>query len=204
VALADLADRLAKQGCRVMRRHPDMPELARTTRNYSELLAASFSAGLTPRDRAGAQAIADALSPDDLSLNAAWIRGTTMSHAAWGKTQGIRNGLRVRWQALLREIDLVLCPPMPTVAFPHDHTPQRGRKLAIDGKKVDYEDQIAWSAVATSMGLPATVAPIARNDDGLPVGVQIIGGYLQDRTTIAFAGMLEQAFGGFVPPPRPG
>jgi amidase len=30
--------------------------------------------------------------------------------------------------------------------------------------------------------------------------VQIIGGFLQDRTTIAFAGMIEREFGGFTPP----
>jgi amidase len=35
----------------------------------------------------------------------------------------------------------------------------------------------------------------------LPIGVQILGGYLEDRTTIAFAGMIEREFGGFTPPP---
>ena len=33
------------------------------------------------------------------------------------------------------------------------------------------------------------------------IGVQIIGGYLEDRTTIAFAGLIEREFGGFTPPP---
>ena len=73
--------------------------------------------------------------------------------------------------------------------------------LDVDGTKVRYLDQVAWAAIATLFGLPATVAPIARTDAGLPIGVQIIGGYLQDRTTIAFAGLLEREFGGFVPPP---
>jgi amidase len=31
--------------------------------------------------------------------------------------------------------------------------------------------------------------------------MQIIGPYLEDRTTIAFAELLEREFGGFVPPP---
>jgi amidase len=31
--------------------------------------------------------------------------------------------------------------------------------------------------------------------------VQIIGGYLEDRSTIAFAGLIEREFGGFTPPP---
>jgi len=32
--------------------------------------------------------------------------------------------------------------------------------------------------------------------------VQIIGGYLQDRTTIAFARQIEREFGGFARPPN--
>jgi amidase len=54
---------------------------------------------------------------------------------------------------------------------------------------------------ATLNGLPATTAPIGRTETGLPIGVQIIGGYLNDRTTIAFASMIESEFGGFTPPP---
>ena len=54
--------------------------------------------------------------------------------------------------------------------------------------------------MASLFGLPATVVPIAQSAEGLPVGVQIIGPYLEDRTTIAFAGLVEREFGGFVPP----
>ncbi len=51
-----------------------------------------------------------------------------------------------------------------------------------------------------SFGLPATAAPIDKSPSGLPVGVQIIGAYLGDRTTIRFAELLEREFGGFIPP----
>ena len=123
-----------------------------------------------------------------------------MSHAAWIRTSRIRGGLRAAWQALFEEIDVVLCPPMPTVGFPHDHTPRQTRQLDIDGKNVPFGDQIAWAGVATSNGLPATTMPIGHSDNGLPIGVLIIGGYLEDRATIAFAGMIEREFGGFTPP----
>ena len=72
----------------------------------------------------------------------------------------------------------------------------------MDGRKIPYYDQLAWAAVATLTGLPATVVPIGRDASGLPIGVQIIGGYLNDRTTIAFAGLIEREFGGFTPPPN--
>jgi amidase len=90
---------------------------------------------------------------------------------------------------------------MPTPAFPHDHSPQRNRQAEIDGTKIPYIEQTAWIATATLTGLPATAAPIGRTGTGLPIGVQIIGGYLEDRTTIAFAGLIEREFGGFTPPP---
>jgi len=66
---------------------------------------------------------------------------------------------------------------------------------------VPYNDQSACAGIATLNGLPATTMPIGHSDDGLPIGVQIIGGYLEDRTTIAFARLIEREFGGFTPPP---
>jgi amidase len=43
--------------------------------------------------------------------------------------------------------------------------------------------------------------PIALSDEGLPIGMQIIGPHLGDRTTIALAELIEREFGGFVAPP---
>jgi amidase len=201
-ALDGLADRLAKLGCTVLRTSPKMPDLARTTRNYVELLAAFFDADTSPEERLRMEAAAQALSPDDLSLPAALLRGRTMSHAAWIRTSRIRGGLRAAWQALFEEIDIVLCPPMPTVAFTHDHSsPNWTRQVDIDGKKFPYDNQLAWAGIATSNGLPATTMPIGYTESGLPIGVQIIGRYLEDRTTITFAGLIEREFGGFTPPP---
>ena len=49
--------------------------------------------------------------------------------------------------------------------------------------------------------LPSTVAPIGRSAEGLPIGVQIIGPPGADLACIRFAGLLEKAYCGFVPPP---
>jgi amidase len=200
-ALSGLTERLAKRGCQVVRESPKLPDLALTTRIYFELLAAFFGADLPPEVRERVEAAAKSLSADNQSLEAVNLRGLTMNHVDWVHKSRVRNGLRARWQALFEDVDLVLCPPMPTPAFLHDHAPQRTRQLDIDGKKVPYGDQKAWIGVATLTGLPATVGPIGRSESGLPIGVQIIGGYLEDRTTIAFAGMIERELGGFVPPP---
>jgi amidase len=201
-ALGGLAKRLAKLGCRVSRESSKLPKLAPTTRIYVELLSAFFGVDLSAEARERVEAAAKSLSPDDESLAACRLRGVTMSHPDWVRANRRRGWLGQQWQALFQDFDVVLCPAMPTPAFPHDHSsPQRTRQLDIDGNKVPYLDQIVWASMATLTGLPATVAPIDRTESGLPIGVQIIGGYLEDRTTIAFAGLIEREFGGFTPPP---
>jgi amidase len=201
-ALNGLAERLGKAGCQLLRNSSKLPDLAQTSRIYRELLSASFSADLTGFGAAGEriEAAAKALSPDDQSLAAFGLRGLTISHPEWICKSRMRGALRARWLALFDDVDVVLCPPMPGLAFAHDHSPQFARKLDIDGAKVPYNDQSAWAGVATLNGLPATTMPIGHDDGGLPIGMQIIGGYLDDRTTIAFAGMIEREFGGFTPP----
>ena len=200
-ALNDLADRLSKTGCTVLRESPKLPDLALTSRVYRGLLAAFFTADLPADVRARVEAEASALPADDQSLAASGLRGVTISHAEWIRQSRIRGGVRARWQALFQDVDVVLCPPMPTQAFPHDHSPRNERNLEVDGTKIPYNDQSVWAGIAILTGLPSTTMPIAQRD-GLPIGMQITGGYLEDRTTIAFAGLVEREFGGFKPPPN--
>ena len=200
-AVQGLAEHLGKLGCHVAHKSAKLPDLAQTSRIYRELLSAFFSADLPPEIRERVETAANALSPDDQSLAAYSLRGLTISHPEWIRRSRLRAALRARWLALFQEIDVVLCPPMPTAAFRHDHSPQFARKLDIDGTNVPYNDQSVWVGIATLNGLPATTMPIGRTDGGLPIGVQIIGGYLEDRTTIAFADLVEREFGGFTPPP---
>jgi len=45
--------------------------------------------------------------------------------------------------------------------------------------------------MALLANLPATAVPIGQTDGGLPIGAQVIGPYLEDRTTIRFAGLIS-------------
>jgi amidase len=87
-------------------------------------------------------------------------------------------------------------------AFPHDHTPQFDqRTLLINGQPRPYMDMTRWISHATAAYLPATVAPLGLTSAGLPVGVQIVGPYLEDLTPIDFARRLGEVTEGFVAPP---
>jgi amidase len=105
--------------------------------------------------------------------------------------------LRRQWQALFEGFDAVVAPAFGTVAYPHVDAPDMASStLTIDGEPTPYGAQLAWPGVATFANLPATSAPIGRTPAGLPIGAQVIGPFLQDRTTIAIAGWLNALQGG--------
>jgi fatty acid amide hydrolase 2 len=58
----------------------------------------------------------------------------------------------------------------------------------------------AYTAIFNVMEVPVTQAPLGLNAAGLPLGVQIAAAHGNDLLTIAVAGALEEAFGGWVPP----
>ena len=99
-------------------------------------------------------------------------------------------------------IDVLLTPVAATAAFPHDHNPDRDRRLDFGQRpQVPYGDQRFWAGVPSLSYLPATAAPVGLTAAGLPVGMQIIGAEGEDPTTIEFARLLAAEIGGFTPPP---
>jgi len=201
-AIEKLAANLGKAGVTVTRQSPLLPDFAASTRLYMRMLMSFLAASFPPEVYAGAQAAATALAPGDISLPAERLRGIALSHRDWVMADGARARLRAQWRELFKSFDAVICPVMPTPAYPHDHSDdQESRRIDIDGKPYVYPDQLAWPGIATLPGLPATAIPIGLSPEGLPVGVQIVGPWLEDRTPLKLAELIEREFGGFVPPP---
>jgi len=202
-AIERLSERLVRAGVKVAHASPLLPELADSTRLYMRLLLSGQGANLPTGLYDEVRRSAEILAPGDNSLAAERIRGTVLSHRDWITARAARARLQQQWSMLFREWDVVVCPAMSTPAIPHDHSlPLEARHIDIDGKRHPYRDTyLVRAGFATAPGLPATAVPINRSETGLPIGVQIVGPYLEDRTTIAFAELLEREFGGFVPPP---
>ena len=128
--------------------------------------------------------------------------GALSSFADWQRQNFRRIGYRAQWQAWFDEVDVFLSPAAFTAAFPHDHSePQEQRTIATSAGPRHYMDMLNWIAPATLTGCPATAAPVGRTPEGLPVGIQIMGPFWEDATTITFADLLTHEIGGFSPPP---
>jgi amidase len=173
-ALHRLGERLAAAGATVARRAEALPDLAAAHELFLGMLGVVTSLG----------------APD----------ASPVSAQQWFGMIDAQRALRRRWSAFFASVDVVLAPAFGVNAFPHDAEPDLAkRRLVIDGKETPYLAQGAWSGIAGVANLPATVAPIERSDAGLPIGIQIIGPYLEDRTTLDFAALIVREFGGSHP-----
>jgi amidase len=147
-------------------------------------------------------AVAATKTESDDSYFARMVRANTMSHKDWLDADEARHRLRHKWHAFFVEYDFLLCPAAASAAHPPNHIGERHlRTITVDGKQVSVIDQLFWAGIAGLANLPATVAPVGLTPAGLPTGVQIIGGEYRDRSCIGFAGLLEQEFYAFTPPP---
>ncbi|MFZ5719786.1 MAG: amidase family protein [Pseudomonadota bacterium] len=175
-AVDGLAGKLDALGAPVSRASELLPDLAAQHRVYMQLLNAVITRG----------------APGVQTINA----------HEWMNMRDAQTAFRRQWAEFFKAFDVVLAPAFGTVAYPHVDEPDNAkRRIVIDGRETPYFDQLAWPGVALLPNLPATAVPIGLSRGGLPVGLQVIGPYLEDRTTIAFAGLLEREFGGFRPPP---
>ncbi|MDE1954204.1 MAG: amidase [Betaproteobacteria bacterium] len=199
-AVDALAEHLARAGVSLARRSELLPDLAGTGRLYGRLLLSFLAANGPEALYADMQRKAAGLPAGDTTPEADSLRASVLSHRDWIAASQQRNRVRAQWRELFRAFDAVICPVSPVTAFAHDHSDMQARRIDIDGRSVPYGDQIAWSGLATLPGLPATAMPIGRSQQGLPIGIQIIGPWLEDRTPLRLARLLEAEFGGFRAP----
>ncbi|MDE3117147.1 MAG: amidase [Pseudomonadota bacterium] len=182
---------------------PPLP-LAESYRLYFEFLMGLLGARM-PEDQR--QIIAAAAARDKPDGYAAMMQRAAAMTVGEFMALGERQEQLFRaWQTFFRDYDVVICPVLPVVAFPHDMSGdgpagQIDRRIQVDGVPKPYLDNLMWPGIATLGHLPATAIPTGRFVDGLPVGVQLIGPYLEDRTTLRLAQWIEDRLGGFRPPP---
>jgi amidase len=139
---------------------------------------------------------------EDGSYQTKWAAALTAPARQFRAMDGRRRGARAIWSNYFRTHDAFLMPTAFAPAFPHDHSPNFfDRVLATPAGPRPYMDMVFWVSFALLAGLPATTAPVGRTRGGLPVGIQIVGPYLEDATPIDVAGRLSEIHGGFAPPP---
>jgi len=177
-------------------------DLGAAFRDYQQLLYPITSATLPDEQFRSIVVYADQMAAEADDQAARFMRFSTQRHRDWLAAHERRAGYRAQWATFFQRYDVLLCPITPVTAILHDQASEfLSRRIQVNGAARPYTDQIIWAGVIGMAYLPATVAPVGRTTAGLPVGIQIVGPYLEDRTSIDFARALADVVGGYETPP---
>jgi amidase len=166
--------------------------------DYGMLLTAITTQAQSREER---EAESARLADHDEPFARAMSAGLTLDAPGLYQLLNRRERARVTWREFFTDWDILVCPAALDAAFPHQTGPQHGRTLSVDDRTLPYSMNMAYPMIPILPGQPATAFPAGLNADGLPLGLQGIGPYLEDRTTLRFAQLLEREWRGFEPPP---
>jgi amidase len=204
-AVREAASRLAAAGASIDETARPPLRFSEAFEVYALLNHAVVAYALPPKVRARIQAQASRYSLGDLSHQVLQARGARMTPGLYQQLSQRRMTLKRQWARFFQDFDVLICPPAPVAAIPHDHGPDiHARRLQVNGMERPYLDFLLWSSLATGADLPALSAPVRLSQAGLPLGVQIITAAGEDRMAIAVGRMLEQAGAGYAAPPGSG
>jgi len=171
-------------------------------RLFMKVLYGSMASGLPEAQFKKLQDRAAGLPAEDDSFRARLTRDTVQTHRDFDLARELRERQRALWADFFRRYDALLCPVFPTAAFPHDQSPDMAKRtLAVNGVPQPYLGTLlGWPALAGLSSLPGTAAPVGFTKGGLPAGIQVVGPYLEDRTSIHVAHLVAEVAGGYVAP----
>jgi aspartyl-tRNA(Asn)/glutamyl-tRNA(Gln) amidotransferase subunit A len=94
----------------------------------------------------------------------------------------------IMWR-FMAKYDLLLTPTLAVPPFPIN---VQGPEV-IEGRMRHWGDWLCFTFIANMTGQPAASIPAGFTGDGLPIGLQIIGRHLDDRTVLRASGAFEAA-----------
>jgi amidase len=198
-AQENLVSKLGHAGATVGEGQPEgLGDLREYVETFCSLLMVMGSVGIPGEVR---HRIAEGLRGGADELGPAWAAGLMASAAEHTEWLDRRERYKVAFRAFFREWDVLLAPITIVPAFPHTTLPPDEREYDVNGRAVSDSFHSVYPALATLAGQPDTVFPVGATREGLPIGLQAVGPYLEDYTPIRFAELVGREFGGFSRPP---
>ena len=112
--------------------------------------------------------------------------------AAWLGRDAVREKILLQ----MRKFPVLICPVAAIPAFLHGE-----REWQVEGRTVKYLDAWSYCEWFNLLGFPAVVVPMGYSEQGLPIGVQIVGRPWEEEVVLAVAAKLEKERGRWPSPP---
>ena len=199
-AIEELATQIGKLGATVQETNPGV-NLQMNDDIYWNMSTPIIASGFPKSTLEKMKEFLRNSDPNDTNLRVRHARAALLKHKSWLSFNERRLRIKAMWEEFFASFDVLICPVVFTTAFDHNHEPDMyNRTIAVDGVDRKYFELTVWPSVATLPQLPSVAIPIGHNAEGLPIGVQVIGPYLEDYTPIAFAQAIEGVCSGYTPP----
>jgi Asp-tRNA(Asn)/Glu-tRNA(Gln) amidotransferase A subunit family amidase len=117
--------------------------------------------------------------------------------SAWQvvESMGARDAMRRRLLEQMRRVPVILLPVASIVAFHH-----RERRFQTETKPIGLFQAMMTATTFNLLGLPGLVVPFGMSEEGLPVGVQLVGRPWEEELLLEIGTRLESARGPFKRP----
>jgi Asp-tRNA(Asn)/Glu-tRNA(Gln) amidotransferase A subunit family amidase len=135
----------------------------------------------------------DQLSPMLREYLSSATSGNSIALDQFTKACADRDLLRAEILRQMQDTPVLLSPVSTSPAFRHG----QGNYLPGTG----YRDTMRFSQWLNLTGFPGASVPVGISNEGLPIGVQVIGRPFEDELVLAVAEAIEQARGPWQPPP---
>ena len=97
--------------------------------------------------------------------------------------------LRKDITSIMSRFDLLLCPTSPTTAHPHNQT-----LISINGQQVPGRNSLRATIPFDLSGSPALSIPYKLDNQGLPIGIQLVGRHFEETKLLHAASKLENKY----------
>ena len=123
-------------------------------------------------------------------LRKALTIGHSIAAVDYVRAQRVRGMIQDEWQALVQQVDVVVAPTVPMTAVPRDQ-----RVVAWPSGRTESVNSayVRLTLAANLTGFPAISLPCGRDLDGLPIGLQLLGGVGRDLELLDVAARVEAA-----------
>ncbi|MBD2259709.1 amidase [Pseudanabaena sp. FACHB-2040] len=162
---------LIEQGCQLEKASPSNFDYTSAWETYGELIGAWLASRPIPVQPILKDNLRKIIAGGSVIKGA--LRGSRLTLKQYSTALARRSRLMQQMDRFLAQWDAWICPVVPFPAFKHQ-TP--GKPIHIEGQQVPYVlGGVAYTSIFTLTGHPVVVLPIGQTQNGLPIGIHLVG-----------------------------